>query len=81
MSASSPGPRPSAIDGPLADRRLAYCLKMPIDLEALIEDIRTVLGILDVDSDVAQRTAVDIVSLPSMIELRRLAEIGETVEG
>ncbi len=54
---------------------------MPIDLEALIEDIRTVLGILDVDSDVAQRTAVDIVSLPSMIELRRLAEIGETVEG
>ena len=49
---------------------------MPINLEALIEDITTVLGILDVDADTAKRTAVDIVSLPSMIELRRLAEIG-----
>jgi hypothetical protein len=56
-------------------------VNMPIDLEAFIEDITTVLGVLDVDADVAKRTAVDIVSLPSMIELRRLAEMGETVEG
>ena len=54
---------------------------MPINLEALIEDITSVLGILDLDADVAKRTAVDIVSLPSVIELRRLAEMGETVEG
>lgn len=67
--------------GSLDDRRLAYCANMPIDVEALIEDITTVLGILDVDADVARRTAVDIVSVPSMIELRRLAGVGETVEG
>ena len=67
--------------GSLDDRTLAYCAHMPIDVAALIEDITTVLGILDVDADVAKRTAADIVSVPSMIELRRLAEVGETVEG
>ena len=54
---------------------------MPINLETLIDDITSVLGIVDLDADVAKRTAVDIATLPSMIELRRLAEMSETVEG
>ena len=54
---------------------------MPVDPEVLLDEIVTVLGVLDIDREAVGRIAADIVALPAIVELQRLAEMGATVEG
>ena len=61
--------------------RGSWSRSLPVDPEVLLDEIVTVFGVLDIDREAVGRTAADIVALPAIVELQRLAEMGATVEG